>query len=756
MTRRPALDWVLIVALTAVWAVLFVRGIGEGLPTARGWISIAVSSAPDAHSYPFVVKARVWKQFEPGDRLEAVDGEDLRGSSAARFYDRATRAARERGFAQVRASRGGTPFEMRLGLTPVPWWWAKLLGAALLFLVGLLLFLRAPGWHLARRNFVALFCLGALRASIDFSTNSMRATWIEANLGWVTLTFAAGLLIWNAQDFTRSARPVPRLHRVLAVAAATGYATQAVVRLYVPHSWAVERTLTLTTGVFLVAMAMLGFARAYRRSDRLEQRQIRWVMLGFCVAVAGTVGAVTSSMMGARTFGGAMSVLTALGIPGGILISVIGYRWLDVDRLISATASYTILGLAVVGTSAAAVPGFSRAAAPLVGVDPATLQWLLTLGLVLAAIPAHSFLWPRIDRRMFAERNRRMLGFDRLLDEIGSYASAEDLVRLAGERVDALLEPESIAVYARADGYFAAVLARGRAKSDSSFEASSPLVRTLEQRGRPLWADSAELSPFDRAALETLGVELIVPIRGHEGVAAFVCLGAKRSGDIYTPQEVAHLGAVASRCSEVLLRLTEPPPAAVGEPQAQVFRRDGEFWTIASAGKQIRLRDMRGLHYLAALLREPGREFAAADLVRFANGRLLARSPEDPALSVVSGLGDAGERLDSRARAAYRERLRELEAEREEAERHGDLGRLGRASKEREALLAELVAAARGRRAASHAERARVAVTKAIGGALERIGERHPELGAHLSARIRRGYLCLYVPEPRTPSEWET
>jgi hypothetical protein len=141
---------------------------------------------------------------------------------------------------------------------------------------------------------------------------------------------------------------------------------------------------------------------------------------------------------------------------------------------------------------------------------------------------------------------------------------------------------------------------------------------------------------------------------------------------------------VANRCSDVLLRLTEPPQAVPGQPAGQVFRRDGEFWTISNAGKQIRLRDMRGLHYLATLLREPGREFAATDLVKFSSGLPLTRPGEDPALSVVSGLGDAGEALDARARAAYRERLREIEAERAEAERHGDLGRLGRASEERE------------------------------------------------------------------------
>jgi hypothetical protein len=397
------------------------------------------------------------------------------------------------------------------------------------------------------------------------------------------------------------------------------------------------------------------------------------------------------------------------------------------------------------------LPGISPLIAPVLAVAPSTVQWLLTMGLLLAAIPVHGYLWPRIDRRMFAERHRRMLRFAGLLDEIGSYASAEDLLRLTGERLEALLEPESIVIYARTHGRCAPVLARGRAKPDTSFEIDSLLVRLLGQRSKPLWADALEIDPFDRAALETLGVELVVPIRGREGVVAFACFGPKRSGDIYTPQEVAHLGAVASRCSDVLLRLTPQVPAEV---ERRVFRREGDFWTIAGGGKEIRLRDMRGLYYLATLLREPGRQFSATDLVRVAAGTRPAQMPADPALRVVGGLGPAGERLDARARSAYRERLAEVEAERADAERHADLGRLARASDEREALLAELRTDARRPRTTADAERARVAVTKAIKAALDKIGERHPELGAALSARIHRGYLCCYLPEPDT--EWET
>ena len=115
-----------------------------------------------------------------------------------------------------------------------------------------------------------------------------------------------------------------------------------------------------------------------------------------------------------------------------------------------------------------------------------------------------------------------------------------------------------------------------------------------------------------------------------------------------------------------------------------------------------------------------------------------------------SGLGDAGQ-----ARNEYRVRLAELESELADAEHCADLGRLERASAEREALLAELESSGRGARPGSDAERARIAVTKAIRTAFEKITEGHPELGAHLASSIRRGLTCAYEPDPRDPAEWE-
>jgi hypothetical protein len=49
-------------------------------------------------------------------------------------------------------------------------------------------------------------------------------------------------------------------------------------------------------------------------------------------------------------------------------------------------------------------------------------------------------------------------------------------------------------------------------------------------------------------------------------------------------------------------------------PDRAIFHREGEYWTIAHAGRLIRLRHSKGLGYLERLLREPGRRFPVLEL----------------------------------------------------------------------------------------------------------------------------------------------
>jgi non-specific serine/threonine protein kinase len=76
------------------------------------------------------------------------------------------------------------------------------------------------------------------------------------------------------------------------------------------------------------------------------------------------------------------------------------------------------------------------------------------------------------------------------------------------------------------------------------------------------------------------------------------------------------------------------------------------------------------------------------------------------------------ERLDAEAKAAYKRRLEDLRDELDEAERFNDPLRAVRAREEIDAIVRQLAAATglggRQRAAGSHAERARLAVTKRI------------------------------------------
>jgi FHA domain-containing protein len=185
---------------------------------------------------------------------------------------------------------------------------------------------------------------------------------------------------------------------------------------------------------------------------------------------------------------------------------------------------------------------------------------------------------------------------------------------------------------------------------------------------------------------------------------------------------------------------------------ANVFRLDGDFWTVGFEGRILRLKDARGLRYLAHLIGSPGREVHVLDLA-------LVGSEGPGDVESASVAGGAGPLLDAQARAEYRRRLAELRDQLEESERQNDTGRAERVRDEMESIAHALAEAlglgGRDREAASNTERARVAVTRRIRDAVAKIARGDAGLGEHLSASIHTGRFCSYRPGSVRPVTWE-
>jgi hypothetical protein len=192
----------------------------------------------------------------------------------------------------------------------------------------------------------------------------------------------------------------------------------------------------------------------------------------------------------------------------------------------------------------------------------------------------------------------------------------------------------------------------------------------------------------------------------------------------------AEAAAEAAACGMAL-----PPSARPRAVELLTCTRQGTRWRIALGARVAVVDDSIGLRHLAVLIAGPGVDVPAVQLTR----------PGRPAPARV-----AQPVLDGAAVRQYRNRLDELRQQIEHAESLGASDRATGLRSEAAWIAGELHAqtglGGRSRLFADDAERARIAVGKAIRRAVTRVGEADPVIGAELSGTIRTGRVCCYRP----------
>lgn len=197
-----------------------------------------------------------------------------------------------------------------------------------------------------------------------------------------------------------------------------------------------------------------------------------------------------------------------------------------------------------------------------------------------------------------------------------------------------------------------------------------------------------------------------------------------------------------------------------------VFRREGDYWSITFEGTTIRLRNTKGVRHIVNLIKHQGQELHVLYMVaaqekpqigslETAPRKITERELTEAGLK-VSGLGDAGEVLDQKAKDEYERRLRDLEKDLEEAQKFYDPGRATKIRMELDLIKEQLKGAiglgGRARKAADIVERARSNIRNRIKDALNKIREENPSLGQHLTNAIKTGTSCSYIPDK--PTRW--
>ncbi len=199
-----------------------------------------------------------------------------------------------------------------------------------------------------------------------------------------------------------------------------------------------------------------------------------------------------------------------------------------------------------------------------------------------------------------------------------------------------------------------------------------------------------------------------------------------------------------------------------------VIAKEGDIWTITFQGNDSRLRDMKGMKYIATLLEYPNRNFAATELVNLAEYQPRESSRQkqtrtradalELGLRETTNLGDRGETADQKTLSQLKGRLAAIQKKKEEASELQDWESYAKLEEEEDQIQHYVNQAyglgGKSRRSGSHADRVRSNVTRAIKRVLDKIRKQDQALAAYLKSTIKTGYQVSYTPDLNSPVSW--
>ncbi|MFE0516965.1 tetratricopeptide repeat protein, partial [Streptomyces sp. NPDC058964] len=184
------------------------------------------------------------------------------------------------------------------------------------------------------------------------------------------------------------------------------------------------------------------------------------------------------------------------------------------------------------------------------------------------------------------------------------------------------------------------------------------------------------------------------------------------------------------------------PRGGDGQGQPAAFcTRLGRKWRVGFGSRSVLVEHSVGMLHLVVLIANPRQEIRAVDLVAG-----LTALNGDAGYTALSGQPV----LDRVATQEYRNRLARLRTELDAFKAADDQERAAVAQVEHDWLMGQLAGATglsgRARRFPEGEERSRVAVSKAVRRALDRIAAADPVIGEHLRHAVHTGVRCSYWP----------
>jgi hypothetical protein len=210
-----------------------------------------------------------------------------------------------------------------------------------------------------------------------------------------------------------------------------------------PGWWNVLQNVLFVALALSLLVSLAGQVGSYRRSSGERRQQLKWLLGGFAVGVAGLV--LGTTLRGAGLWGvvGHVALLAVFAIPVSMGVAILKYRLYDIDRVLSRTLAYAIVTGLLIGIYA----GLVLLAQQVLKLNSPVAVAASTLAAAALFNPVRRRVQHAVDRRFNRARydaDQTVTAFAaRLQDAVDLDAVREDLAGV----VQAALEPAHLALW---------------------------------------------------------------------------------------------------------------------------------------------------------------------------------------------------------------------------------------------------------------------------------------------------------------------
>jgi len=520
----------------------------------------------ETHGVVSSINAEGWPATEQGvqylDRLVALNGERI---ASVRDYERIISA---NGYAPVELSLlrpDGTPYSVTV--TPVPFPYTNFISLFFVpYLIGVAFFgigiwaysLRRDRWE---SRALLLFVSGAaVLTSTLFEISTTRYT----NALWgLAILVAAGGLMYLAFVFPQPVgwiRNNPRM-RLLPWFVMLLFAPMMIIVEVWPPSpytytyWWQFGYLLIVLG-FLMLVSLLIW-RIFRSGSIVVRQQSRIIIFGAILALLpvmlylGALGSGSPPPFRAWVLFPPMILM-----PLSITYAILRFRLLDVDRILSRLVAYILTTAVALGAFYGLIALFSMfLRSAMHATDPIVIAGYLLL-LAFGLMPVRNFIQGAIDRFFY----RSPADYRRVLTTLShGLVITPDLSQVLSvleEQLQHSLAPEKFVIYLYNDALDHYFPHASHEDSVPPYLVDDPLIHLLAKLDAPYWLPPSgplppELEPAAASYRYLVGY-VFVPLHYEGKLIGFMLLGRRRSGDLYSKDDLDFLGAVAAQSTLAL------------------------------------------------------------------------------------------------------------------------------------------------------------------------------------------------------------